>query len=100
MLGPGLNRFVRCRRLCMFGQRATPPLCECVWHVLRQLDSCGRPAMRRVVPLYDAPIAICPYIRTQEALAATHDSRAGGAGWTIVGRCIACMYLLAGIGLA
>ena len=60
MLGPGLNRFLRCRRVCVFGQRATLPLCECVWHVLRQLDNCGGPAMRRVVqrhvPLYDAPV--------------------------------------------
>lgn len=60
MLGPGLNRFVGCRWPCAFGRRAALPLCECVWHVLRQLDECGGPAMRRVVqrhvPMYDAPV--------------------------------------------
>eukprot|EP00892_Ulva_mutabilis_P012026 jgi/Ulvmu1/9196/UM005_0296.1 len=60
LLGPGLNRFVRCRSRCVFGGRSAMPLCECVWHVLRQLEECGGRGMRGVlqrhVPLYEGPV--------------------------------------------
>jgi len=60
LLGAGLNRFLRCRQVCAFGSRAALPLCDCVEHVLRQLEECGgrsmRAALLRHVPLYEGPV--------------------------------------------
>lgn len=71
LLGPGLNRFVRCRQACGFGGRVTLPLCECMWHVLRQLEECGgrgmRAVLKRHVPLYEGPVCSTQMQRRGEA---------------------------------
>ena len=63
MIGPGLNRFVRCRDVVDFGiagERDHRSLGECVTHVLWQLEECCgrgvRPLLHKFVPLYEGPV--------------------------------------------
>lgn len=63
MIGPGLNRFVRCRDGVVYGvvgQTDYRPLGECVSHVLWQIEECCgkvvRPLLHKFVPLYEGPV--------------------------------------------
>jgi hypothetical protein len=63
MIGPGLNRFYRCKDGVDYGgvrQSDLESVGECISHVLWQIEMCAgrsvRPLLQRYVPLYEGPL--------------------------------------------